>query len=190
MSENDSLHVGDWIKVHGTDANGTVTEVSLTAVKIQNWDKTITTVPPYTLVSGSFTNYRNMQVSNTRRISRSYMIDADSVVPTDDQMLAKYAKIPLLADWIAKKLSQREQGKECNVNNPDGLADGSLDTNLGVFRAYLDVQARFDLYIASPIPRPGHNTKRYKARCSSMWPLCSTASTSTRSRIRRDETQS
>ncbi len=139
LSENDSLHVGDWIKVHGTDANGTVTEVSLTAVKIQNWDKTITTVPPYTLVSGSFTNYRNMQVSNTRRISRSYMIDADSVVPTDDQMLAKYAKIPLLADWIAKKLSQREQGKECNVNNPDGLADGSLDTNLGVFRAYLKI---------------------------------------------------
>lgn len=67
------------------------------------------------------------------------MIDADSVVPTDDQMLAKYAKIPLLADWIAKKLSQREQGKECNVNNPDGLADGSLDTNLGVFRAYLKI---------------------------------------------------
>lgn len=137
LSENDSLHVGDWIKVHGTDANGTVTEVSLTAVKIQNWDKTITTVPPYTLVSGSFTNYRSMQISNTRRIDRSYMIDADSVVPTDDGMLAEYARIPLLKDWIEKKIDQRRNGKECNVNNPEGLADGSLDTNLGVFRAYL-----------------------------------------------------
>ncbi len=137
LSENDSLHVGDWIKVHGTDANGTVVEVSLTAVKVQNWDKTITTVPPYTLVSGSFTNYRPMQTSNTRRIDRSYLIDADSVVQTDDAMLAEYAKIPLLTDWINKKIEQRKAGKECNVNNPAGLADGSIDTNLGIFRAYL-----------------------------------------------------
>lgn len=139
LSENDSLHVGDWIKVHGTDANGTVIEVSLTEVKIQNWDKTVTTVPPYTLVSGSFTNYRSMQLSNTRRIERSYMIDADSVVQTDDTMLAEYAKIPILTNWIEKKIAQRKEGKECNVNNPEGLADGSLDTNLGVFRAYLKI---------------------------------------------------
>lgn len=139
LSENDSLHVGDWIKVHGTDANGTVAEVSLTAVKILNWDKTITTVPPYTLVSGSFTNYRSMQTSNTRRISRSYMIDADSVVQTDDAMIAAYARIPLLAEWISKKLAQRTAGKECDADNPEGLADGSLDTNLGVFRAYLKI---------------------------------------------------
>lgn len=139
LSENDSLHVGDWIKVHGTDANGTVAEVSLTAVKILNWDKTITTVPPYTLVSGSFTNYRSMQTSNTRRISRSYLIDADSVVQTDDAMIAAYARIPLLAEWITKKLAQRDAGKECDADNPEGLADGSLDTNLGVFRAYMKI---------------------------------------------------
>lgn len=65
------------------------------------------------------------------------MIDADSVVQTDDAMLAQYAKIPLLADWIKKKIEQRDAGKECNVNNPEGLVDGSLDTNLGIFRAYL-----------------------------------------------------
>lgn len=137
LSENDSLHVGDWIKVKGTDANGTVIEVSLTAVKIQNWDKTVTTVPPYSLVSGSFTNYTTMQVSHTRRIDRSYMIDADSVVQTDDNMLQAYARIPILTDWINRKIEQRKAGKECNVNNPDGLVDGSLDTNLGVFRAYM-----------------------------------------------------
>lgn len=137
LSENDSLHVGDWIKVSGTDANGTVMEVSLTQVKILNWDKTVTTVPPYNLVSGSFTNYRTMQESHTRRISRSYNIDADSVVQTDDEMLAAYAQIPLLKEWIEKKIQQRKDGKVQDAGNPDGLVDGSIDTNLGVFRAYL-----------------------------------------------------
>ncbi|MCM1377657.1 MAG: mechanosensitive ion channel family protein [Clostridium sp.] len=137
LSENDSLHVGDWIKVSGTDANGTVLEVTLTSVKVQNWDKTITTLPPYSLISGSFTNYRNMQLSNTRRIQRSYMIDADSVLPTDDAMLDEYAKLPLLKEWIAAKRAQRAAGKVCDSNNPDGLADGSIESNLGVFRAYL-----------------------------------------------------
>ena len=129
--------MGDWIKVHGTDANGTVVAVSLNQVKIQNWDKTITTVPPYNLISGSFTNYRTMQQSQTRRIQRSYMIDADSVIPTDDKLLEDFSKIPLLKDWIAKKIEQRNAGKECDVNNPDGLVDGSIESNLGVFRAYM-----------------------------------------------------
>lgn len=139
LAENDSLHVGDWIAVPGTDANGTVVEVGLTAVKIENWDKTISTVPPYNLISNGFKNYRFMQASNTRRIQRSYMIDADSVVPTDDGMLASYAQIPLLKDWIEKKIAQRQAGKEENVKNSEGLADGSIDTNLGVFRAYLKI---------------------------------------------------
>lgn len=137
LSENDSLHVGDWIKVHGTDANGTVMEVSLNQVKIRNWDKTITTVPPYNLISGSFTNYRTMQESNTRRIQRSYMIDADSVVPADEKLLEEFSSLPLLKDWIAKKIEQRDKGMECDANNPEGLVDGSIESNLGVFRAYL-----------------------------------------------------
>ena len=137
LSENDSLHVGDWIKVPGTDANGNVIEVTLTSVKVQNFDKTVTTLPPYSLISGSFTNYRPMQESHTRRICRSYMIDADSVLPTDDHMLAEYAKIPLLKEWIEKKIAQREAGKVENVNNSEGLVDGSIETNLGVYRAYL-----------------------------------------------------
>lgn len=137
LSENDSLHVGDWIKVAGTDANGVVTEVSLTSVKVLNWDKTTTTVPPYSLVSGSFTNYRSMQESNTRRIERSYMIDADSVVPTDDQMLSEFSNLPLMKEWIEAKIRQRNEGHTCDVNNPEGLVDGSIETNLGIFRAYV-----------------------------------------------------
>ena len=137
LSENDSLHVGDWIKVPGTDANGNVIEVTLTSVKVENFDKTVTTLPPYSLISGSFTNYRPMQESKTRRICRNYMIDADSIIPVDDEMLQAYAKIPLLTDWINKKIAQRNAGKIENVFNSEGLVDGSIETNLGVFRAYL-----------------------------------------------------
>lgn len=137
LSENDSLHVGDWIKVPGTDANGNVIEVTLTSVKVQNFDKTVTCVPPYSLISGSFTNYRAMQQSQTRRICRSYMIDSDSIVPADENMLAAFARIPLLKDWIEKKIAQRAAGKVEDVFNSEGLVDGSIETNLGVFRAYV-----------------------------------------------------
>lgn len=148
LSENDSLHVGDWIKVHGTDANGTVTEVSLTAVKIQNWDLTTTTVPPYALISGSFTNYRSMQATQTRRIQRSYLIDADSVIPADEAMLAELAQIPLLKEWIEKKVAQRKAGKVEDVNNSEGLVNGSIETNLGIFRAYLQLYLQANPNIA------------------------------------------
>ncbi len=137
LSENDSLHVGDWIVVKGTDVNGTVQEVSLTAVKVLNWDKTTTTLPPYNLISSGFTNYRTMQSSNTRRIQRCYMIDADSVLPATPEMLEQIKKVPLMEDYINKKLVQKAAGKCADVNNPDGLVDGTIDTNLGLFRAYM-----------------------------------------------------
>ena len=137
LAQNDSLHVGDWIAVPNSNANGTVSEVSLTAVKIVNWDLTVTTVAPYNLITNGFTNYRNMQQSNTRRIQRSYMIDADSVVETTDQMLQEFRKIPLMADWIDAKIRQRDAGKTEDVKNSEGLADGTIDTNLGMFRAYM-----------------------------------------------------
>lgn len=148
LSENDSLHEGDWISVQGTNANGVVTEVSLTAVKVLNWDKTTTTLPPYSLVSQGFTNYQSMSNSNTRRIQRSYMIDADSVVECDDAMLDQFAKLPLMGDWIAKKIEQKKAGKEVDAGNPDGLANGSIDTNLGCFRAYLKMWLEQNVHIS------------------------------------------
>ncbi len=137
LSENDSLHVGDWIKVDGTNANGTVQEVSLVAVKVVNWDKTTTTLPPYNLISSGFTNYRTMQQSNTRRICRSYMIDADSILPATPEMLDRLRSLPMMNDYITKKLEQKAEGKVADVNNPDGLVNGTIDTNLGLFRAYM-----------------------------------------------------
>ena len=149
LSQNDSLHVGDWIKVQGTNANGTVTEVNLTAVKVLNWDKTTTYLPPYSLVSGSFTNYRSMQESNTREIVRSYNIDADSVVAPDKAMLDFFETLPLVGEWVKKKRAQQARGIVEDVDNSEGLVNGSLDTNLGVFRAYIQ------LYLDSH-PRVAH----------------------------------
>ena len=137
LAENDSLHEGDWIVPNGSNANGVVVGVGLTAIKIENWDKTISTIPPYSLISNGFKNYRNMQQSQTRQIQRSYLIDADSVVPIDDAMLQKFQEIPFMKDWITKKIEQKNNGKVQDINNDEGLADGSLDSNLGIFRAYL-----------------------------------------------------
>lgn len=137
LSENDILHVGDWIKVDGTNANGTVIDVSLTAVKVQNWDKTVTSVPPYNLVSGSFTNYKPMQDTGTRRICRVVLIDTNTILPATDEILAAVRKIPMMDSYITSKLAQKAAGKECDVNNPAGLADGTIETNLGLFRAYV-----------------------------------------------------
>lgn len=155
LSENDSVHVGDWIAIEGTNANGTVLEVTLTEVKIKNWDKTVSSVPPYNLISGTFTTYRPMQESHTRRISRTYLIDSESVVEATDELLDRLSEIPLLKEWIAKKREQKAAGKEYCVNNPDGLADGTIDTNLGVFRAYMkmwllnnpNISAEDDLFV-------------------------------------------
>lgn len=137
LSENDSLHVGDWIAVPGTNANGTVQEVSLVAVKVLNWDKTTTTLPPYSLISSGFTNYRTMQQSHTRRIRRSFMIDADSVLPATPEMLDMIRKVPFMDEYITKKLAQQAAGDVHDVDNPEGLVNGTIDTNLGLFRAYM-----------------------------------------------------
>ncbi len=139
LAQNDSLHVGDWIAVTGTDANGTVEEVTLTAVKIVNWDKTVSTVPPYNLITSGFKNYRPMQESNTRRIQRSYMIDADSVVQTTKEMLDEFSQIPLVGDWIKKEIERKAAGTPAS---PQEISIGTIDTNLGIFRAYVTLFLR------------------------------------------------
>ena len=155
--------MGDWIKINGTDANGTVTEVSLTSVKILNWDKTTTCVPPYSLVSGSFTNYRTMQLSNTRRIQRSYTIDGDSIKPTTPEMLDAIREVPFMDKYITAKLAQKAAGKVEDINNSEGLVDGTIDTNLGLFRAYMKMWLDASPYIShtsdcfvSTLPQTGN----------------------------------
>lgn len=134
LSQNDMLRVGDWIVVPSTLANGTVIDVSLTSVKVQNFDNTIITLPPYSLISSSFQNWRGMQASGCRRIARDIIIDSDTIVAATPEMTDEIcSKFPILKDYVEKI---RTDGKP---NYDPGLAvvNGSLETNLGLFRAYM-----------------------------------------------------
>ena len=137
LSANNMLRVGDWIQMPKYGADGTVIEVTLNTVKVRNWDNTITTIPPYALVSDSFQNWRGMQESGGRRIKRSIRIDMNSVKFCTPEMLAKYKKIQLLKDYIevTEKVIE-DYNKEHGIDNSI-LVNGRRQTNLGVFRAYL-----------------------------------------------------
>lgn len=132
LSQNDMIRIGDWIVVPSTIANGIVTDMSLTAVKVQNWDNTIVTLPPYTLVSTSFQNWRGMSESGWRLISRSVIFDVDSVVPASEQLIQAVGTLPNMGTFISKV------EKSGQFYDP-GLAtvNGTLQTNLGLFRAYM-----------------------------------------------------
>lgn len=132
LSQNDMIHVGDWVVVPSTPANGTVLDITLTTVKIRNWDNTIVTLPPYSLVSGSFQNWRGMKDSGCRRISRSVIIESTSVKALTPQDVKEIvAKVPSLAPFVDK-------ASATPVFDP-GVAtvNGTIDTNLGLFRAYM-----------------------------------------------------
>lgn len=134
LSQNDMLRVGDWIVVPSTIANGIVIDVNLTAVKVQNWDNTIVTLPPYTLVSTSFQNWRGMTESGCRQIARSVIIDSDTIVPATKEMISEITgKYPIIKAYTDKIDSLGH-----NDYNP-GLAvvNGTNQTNLGLFRAYM-----------------------------------------------------
>lgn len=137
LSANNMLRVGDWIQMPKYGADGTVIEVTLNTVKVRNWDNTITTIPPYALVSDSFQNWRGMQESGGRHIKRSIRIDMNSVKFCTPEMLAKYKKIQLLKDYIEETEKVIEDyNKEHGIDNSI-LVNGRRQTNLGVFRAYL-----------------------------------------------------
>ena len=134
LSQNDMLHVGDWIVVPNTIANGIVIDVSLTTVKVQNWDNTIVTLPPYSLISGSFQNWRGMTDSGVRQIARSVIIDNYSITEATPEFVDKMvAKFPVLKNYVDKV---KTAGKP--IFDP-GLAtiNGTIDSNLALYRAYL-----------------------------------------------------
>ncbi len=142
LSANNMLKVGDWISMPKYGADGTVIEVTLNTVKVRNWDNTITTIPPYALVSDSFQNWRGMQESGGRRIKRSINIDMNSVKFCTPEMLDKYRKIHLLQAYVEEteqvlQTYNEEQGIDNSI-----LVNGRRQTNLGVFRAYLNSYLR------------------------------------------------
>lgn len=135
LSVNDMVRIGDWI-VKG-DADGVVTDIGLTTVKVQNWDNTITTIPTYSLITDPFTNWRGMSDSGGRRISRSFVIDADSVKFCTPEMLTRFKQFQLVSRYVTDKEAEIEKyNKENNVDT-SSLVNGRRQTNLGIFRAYL-----------------------------------------------------
>lgn len=137
LSANKMLKVGDWITMPKYGADGDVIEVSLNTVKVRNFDKTITTIPPYALVSDSFQNWSGMEESGGRRIKRSINIDMNSVKFCTPEMLAKYRKVQLLASYVEETEKViAEYNEEHGIDNSI-LVNGRRQTNLGVFRAYL-----------------------------------------------------
>ena len=143
LLENDMVRLGDWIEIPGTSINGNVFDISLTIVKVRNWDNTIATIPPYTLINESFINWRGMSESGGRRIARGYTIKLDNIKPCSDNMLRRLKKIDKeLELYITKKIEQLEKGETNNTANPDGLINGSIDTNAGLFRAYAEMYLR------------------------------------------------
>lgn len=138
LTVNDMLRIGDWIVMEKSKADGEVLEIGLTSVKVQNWDKTITTIPTYSLISDSFTNWRGMENSGGRRIARSFVIDADTIKFCSQEMLERYKKFQLVTKYIIDKEKEIEEYNKLNNIDDSNFVNGRRQTNIGIFRAYLN----------------------------------------------------
>lgn len=137
LSANDMVRVGDWITMPKYGADGNVIEISLNTVKVQNFDKTITTIPSYSLISDYFINWRGMQNSGGRRIKRPIYIDVNSIRFCDDEMINKFRRINFLADYIDERLVEIQKFNETHNIDRSNPVNGRALTNIGVFRAYI-----------------------------------------------------
>ncbi len=139
LTSNDLLRIGDWIEMPKYGADGDVIDITLNTVKVQNFDKTIVSLPAYSLVSDSFKNWRGMIEFGGRRIKRSIFIDVNSICFCDEEMIDKFKKIIYLKDYI------REKEQELSIYNRDNnalddlLINGRHMTNIGTFRAYIQL---------------------------------------------------
>ena len=137
ITVNDTVRIGDWITMKGSNADGNVIEVNLSTVKVQNFDNTITTIPTYKLVSDSFINWRGMSESDGRRIKRSLLIKPSSIKFLDDEEIESLKKIHLLSDYIKKIHKEIKSYNSSNQVDKSMLINGRNLTNLGIFREYI-----------------------------------------------------
>ncbi|MBN2597760.1 MAG: mechanosensitive ion channel [Marinifilaceae bacterium] len=134
LSANKMVNIGDWISMPSKGADGTVIDISLNTVKVQNWDKTISTIPTYALVSESFNNWKGMEESGGRRIKRHLNLDVKSIHFLSEEEIEKFEKIRLLKDYMIEKKN------EIRANNPEGEIPVNQRrlTNVGTFRKYVE----------------------------------------------------
>lgn len=139
LSANEMVKIGDWIEMPSHKADGTVTDITLNTVKVQNWDKTIATIPTYALVSESFNNWKGMEESGGRRIKRSVLIDMSSISFCSFEVLKKFEKFDLIKNYVVEKQKEIEDyNNEKGITNED-IISGRRQTNVGIFRKYLEI---------------------------------------------------
>ncbi len=136
LTSNDMLRVGDWIEMPQVGADGDVVDITLHTVKVQNFDKTIVSIPTWRLMSESFKNWRGMQASGGRRIKRSLFIDAAGVRFLNDAEEVRMTQVHLLTDYISRKQAELKAWNEAQGHSTQLSANRRRMTNLGTFRAY------------------------------------------------------
>jgi miniconductance mechanosensitive channel len=138
LSADKMLKVGDWITIPKREVDGVVTDITLNTVKIQNFDKTVITVPTYTLVNESFQSWRGMEESGVRQIKRAILIDMKSIRFLDAELKVKFSRIPILKDYISSEENKNKLADR-GLDNPESPVFSSYGlTNLGLFRFYAE----------------------------------------------------
>ena len=136
LTSNDLLRVGDWIEMPQVGADGDVIDITLHTVKVQNFDKTIVSIPTWRLMSESFKNWRGMQQSGGRRIKRSLFIDASEIAFLTDEQEQRLEQVHLLNDYLHRKKAELKSWNEAQGNVAAMSANRRRMTNIGTFRAY------------------------------------------------------
>jgi len=142
ISSNDLFKIGDWIEAPQFGADGDVIDIALHAVKIQNWDKTISIIPTHKLIDSAFRNWRGMSESGGRRIKRSLFIDMNTIQLCTEELLEKFTHFELLKDYIEQKTKEVADHNKSNSINTAELINGRRLTNVGTFRAYIEAYLR------------------------------------------------
>ena len=137
INSNDLFKIGDWVDAPQFGADGDVVDIALHTVKIQNWDKTITTIPTHKLIDSSFKNWRGMTDSGGRRIKRAIYIDISTIRFWDEELLRRFQKFDLLQDYLESKLKEVDNSNQTVGENLDQMVKGRRFTNIGTFRAYI-----------------------------------------------------
>lgn len=136
LAVNDMVRIGDWITMEKFGADGFVIEINLATVKVQNWDKTITTIPTYSFVSDSFKNWRGMFESGGRRIKRSIFIKIDSIRFCTEEMLSRFKEFELIDEYLMETEEMIRHYNTTNNINSEVIINGKRQTNIGLFRKY------------------------------------------------------
>ncbi len=147
ISSNDMVRIGDWIEMPKFNADGEVTAINLNTVKVENWDKTITTIPTYYFITDSFKNWRGMQLSGGRRINRSIFINVRSIKFVENSDLVRYKKYQLLSDFIEQRQNEIDTYNTENHIDVSQAINGRHMTNIGIFRFYIDRYLKNHPYI-------------------------------------------